>query len=781
MTMNTFSKRIVRVLLVFFFFANSYMAMHAQVKNRSGEDSTIFISGTVFVPKYPYTSGAENWGIDAGDINKDGKIDLVSCSKDDAKVNVHLNDGSGKFGAKQSYTAGKYNRAVHVFDANKDGWLDVATVSIQDSRLNWFINDGRGGLQAKKSVVTGTFPHDVTSGDVNQDGFSDLVTVLNSGNKVMVHYGDGSGNFLIGKAMATGIKPRSVLIEDIDGNGIPDIVVGCDQRRVYIHPGTGGGKFGPKVSLLSGGANWGLGTGDFNGDGKTDIATASYSDNKMCVHISMGAMKFERAVCIESGDYNFGLVTGDFDMDGDVDIVTASTRDEVINVHLNDGTGTFAAKAKITSGNWNSEIVAADLDGDGDMDIATSSIKDNNINIHRNKSIDPEEKPTSTCIYGKVLDKDTKKPLVAIVAAVGEDGLSIANAKTDKEGNYKLCGIPFGSQAIKAKARGGYPQYQETVEVPESAGKEGVEHNILMEKPKGTFIYGKISDIETKEVLPGASLVIKDINGAEIARVVADAQGKYKQELPFGDAYNLTASFEKYNEKTAVVSLYPVHYPDGVEKNFELQKIKPKTTACVKGYVRDEKTKEVLPNATVTLKDADGNIIKQVQTDEKGFYEACAPFGEYEITGEKKGYFFKIDQVNLRPEDAETGVEKDLELTKLEVGMKIVLKNIYYDVAKATLRPESMAELDRLIVIMNQNPTLVVELGGHTDSDGSESYNKRLSQNRAQSVVDYLTDANIGEDRLVAKGYGESEPIVPNNSKENKQLNRRTEFKVLAF
>ena len=113
--------------------------------------------------------------------------------------------------------------------------------------------------------------------------------------------------------------------------------------------------------------------------------------------------------------------------------------------------------------------------------------------------------------------------------------------------------------------------------------------------------------------------------------------------------------------------------------------------------------------------------------------------------------------------------------------MSIVLENIYYDVAKATLRDESIAELDRLIKIMNDNPTLVVEIAGHTDSDGSDSYNQKLSQDRAQSVVNYLIEHEISEERMQAAGYGEKQPIVPNTTKENKQLNRRTEFKVLDF
>jgi len=217
--------------------------------------------------------------------------------------------------------------------------------------------------------------------------------------------------------------------------------------------------------------------------------------------------------------------------------------------------------------------------------------------------------------------------------------------------------------------------------------------------------------------------------------------------------------------------------------NFELGKIKPKTSACIRGYVIEQGTGVKLANAEVTVLDSAGNIVRKVMSDANGFYEACnVPFGKYDLSGNKKGYMYNlVEDVEVKPEHVDTGVNQDIELVKFEVGMKIVLKNIFYDVAKATLRPESAAELDRLVRIMDQNPTLVVELGGHTDSDGTDDYNQKLSQARTQSVVDYLTDAGVAENRLVAKGYGEKEPIAPNDTKENKQLNRRTEFKVLAF
>lgn len=759
-------------------------SVHAQIANRSGVDSTIFTSHTVFVPKHPYVSGAENWGIDCGDVDKDGHVDMVSCSNLDGMVNIHLNDGKGNFLKTSSYKAGNYNRAVTLGDFNKDGWLDIASVSVKDMKVNWFMNDGTGAYGAKRTLPTGGgFPHDIINADVNQDGNLDLVTVTNSNNKVNIHYGDGAGSFAGAKAFPTGLKPRCVLVEDLNKDGIPDILVGTDDREVNYMIGLGGGKFAPKQYLLADGASWGIGVGDFDRNGHVDVCATSYSTNSITVFLNLGNEKFGKPQHVASGDKNFDLVVADFDLDGDLDIVTASSRDEVINVHLNDGKGVFSAKNKITSGNWNSAICFADVDGDKDLDIATSSIKDNNINIHRNGSINPAGAISATCVYGKMYDKDTDKPLSGIVAILGEDGLSIKSAKVGPDGKYKFCNVPFGTgYKLAAKSRG-YPKFEEVFDLPESVGSDGLRKDAVLEKIKETKLFGQVVDIETKEPLPNSTVVITDKGGKPVTTLTTDGSGRYNTVLPFGTNYQLKVTQEGYLEKTGVVSLYPNDYPAGVERNFELQKIKPKTTACIKGYVIEEASKDKIPGATVKVLDSEGNIITQVLSNSEGYYEACdVPFGTYDLSGNKKGYMYNfIEGVVVTPEDVEEGVTQDIELLQFVIGAKIVLKNIYYDVAKATLRDESVAELDRLITIMEQNPTLKVEIGGHTDSDGSESYNQRLSQARAQSVVDYLLDASVVEDRLVAKGYGEVEPIAPNDNKENKQLNRRTEFKVLDF
>ncbi|MFM7078738.1 MAG: OmpA family protein, partial [Bacteroidota bacterium] len=110
----------------------------------------------------------------------------------------------------------------------------------------------------------------------------------------------------------------------------------------------------------------------------------------------------------------------------------------------------------------------------------------------------------------------------------------------------------------------------------------------------------------------------------------------------------------------------------------------------------------------------------------------------------------------------------------------IVLNNIFYDFDKASLRKESISELDRLTELLKDNPSMRIELSSHTDSKGTDEYNVKLSQMRAQAVVDYLKYRGVNAERLVAKGYGESKPVATNDTDEGRQLNRRTEFSILS-
>lgn len=210
--------------------------------------------------------------------------------------------------------------------------------------------------------------------------------------------------------------------------------------------------------------------------------------------------------------------------------------------------------------------------------------------------------------------------------------------------------------------------------------------------------------------------------------------------------------------------------------------IKEAQLTILKGVITDELTKQPL-EATIEIVD---NLKNQViasftSNSSTGKYLVSLPAGRnYGIAVKKDNYLFHSENFDIPNTAAYQEVIKDVALKNIAVGSKIILKNIFFDFDKATLRPESTNELERLTKLLNDVPTLKIEISGHTDSKGADEYNKTLSNNRAKAVLDYLVKAGISAGRLTSVGYGEEQPIAGNDTDEGRQLNRRTEFKILS-
>jgi len=210
--------------------------------------------------------------------------------------------------------------------------------------------------------------------------------------------------------------------------------------------------------------------------------------------------------------------------------------------------------------------------------------------------------------------------------------------------------------------------------------------------------------------------------------------------------------------------------------------VKKNEVTLLKGVITDALTKEPL-EAEISLIDNLKNIeIATFKSNSKtGKFLVALPSGvNYGIAVKKEKYLFHSENFDIPAGFEYNEVEKDIQLKNIAVGNKIVLKNIFFDFDKASLRPESTAELERLQKLLTDLPTLKIEISGHTDNKGSESYNKTLSENRAKAVVEYLISKSIDKSRLEFKGYGLSQPIAGNETDEGRQLNRRTEFKILS-
>jgi outer membrane protein OmpA-like peptidoglycan-associated protein len=153
----------------------------------------------------------------------------------------------------------------------------------------------------------------------------------------------------------------------------------------------------------------------------------------------------------------------------------------------------------------------------------------------------------------------------------------------------------------------------------------------------------------------------------------------------------------------------------------------------------------------------------------------------YALTVEKKGYLFYSLNFNLVDSTSYQEIELEIGLPDTCVNSIAVLRNIFFDYGKTTLKSESKHELDKVYDLLMKYPTMRMEISGHTDNVSSLKFNQRLSENRAKAVAKYLINKGITKDRLVSKGYAYYKPIADNNTKEGRKQNRRVEFKVLGY
>lgn len=214
-------------------------------------------------------------------------------------------------------------------------------------------------------------------------------------------------------------------------------------------------------------------------------------------------------------------------------------------------------------------------------------------------------------------------------------------------------------------------------------------------------------------------------------------------------------------------------------------------------YTKDKEDKlQILANTKVNILDAKGEVLQDYVTGNDGkFLFRVYENEDYDLIGETDGYLVKRQPYTTKGRSVDPHTLKDLVtnitldtiiiLDKIEINKIFLLDNIYYDFNKSDIRTDAGKELDKLVQLLTDNPEIKIELGSHTDSVDDEEYNQRLSQRRAESAVNYLIRKGISEERIVAKGYGESKPIARNTNPDGtdnpagRSKNRRTEFKIL--
>lgn len=207
--------------------------------------------------------------------------------------------------------------------------------------------------------------------------------------------------------------------------------------------------------------------------------------------------------------------------------------------------------------------------------------------------------------------------------------------------------------------------------------------------------------------------------------------------------------------------------------------------AYVQGVVTDIESKEPL-KAEIELFDIKSNKrVSLVNSDSiTGKYLMVLTEGsEYALYINKQGYLFSSNAFTFRTstDQAVKSIVKNIELEKIKKGVSMDLRNIFFETDEYEIKPESFAEIDKLIRFLMANPSITIEISGHTDNVGSNEYNLSLSRKRAASVANYIFNKSIALNRVVVKGFGDSQPISSNETDEGRQLNRRIELKIVKF
>ncbi len=311
--------------------------------------------------------------------------------------------------------------------------------------------------------------------------------------------------------------------------------------------------------------------------------------------------------------------------------------------------------------------------------------------------------------------------------------------------------------------------------------------------PRMITLTGKTTDLVSNQTLGNVALTLKDAKTGEVFNAVSDDQGAYSVYVPAVSELQLTAEKEEYISKTDKITTAD----SDLTKNVALEENLGSTLLV---HVSDKASKAAVGDAKITIKDKSGKTVAFTgKSDGSGDFKQLLEGTKkgdnlnYRIKIEKSGYIAK--EVPFSHVIAMSGeIYFGVDLDKLEIGKDlasiIAINPIYFDLNSAKIRDDAKLELDKIVQVMNENPSMVIELGSHTDCRSSAKYNLSLSDKRAKASADYIKKHITTPSRISGKGYGESKllndcacegKVQSTCTEEEHALNRRTEFKIIKF
>ncbi|MBD1208387.1 MAG: VCBS repeat-containing protein [Ignavibacteria bacterium] len=416
--------------------------------NGSGNNVSIFLNmgSGIFAAPVNYPAGNSPHGISAGDFDGDGDLDLATANEGSDNVSILRNIGTGIYAAAVNYPAGNSPFGIIVGDVDGDGDLDLATANDGSDNVSILFNVASMNVQnnvppfgippttptfntmtaALNSNIVIPFNQTLNAPTVNSTnfrvhgGFTGLkaatysaagatATVnptvdFRSGEQVWVSVtnaqstggastrpfvmgfrtaaGAGPATFQPGSVPVVGTSPYSVISGDFDGDGDLDLATanyGSNNTSILLN--TGAGAFAAAVNYAVGTGPISVTSGDFDGDGDLDLAVANESSNNTSILLNIGAGTFAAAVNYAVGTTPYSVSSGDFDGDGDLDLAVANSNSNNTSILLNTGAGVFAAAVNYAVGTNPVSVTSGDFDGDGDLDLAVANFNSGNASI----------------------------------------------------------------------------------------------------------------------------------------------------------------------------------------------------------------------------------------------------------------------------------------------------------------------------------------------------------------------------------------------------------------
>lgn len=334
-----------------------------------------------------------------GDFNGDRHLDLAVANEFDDTVSILLGRGDGTFQGPSMLRVGTDPVALVVGDFNGDGHPDLAVVNspmppppfppqpTPPGTVSILLGQGDGTFQAAPTVTVGRDPRSVSVGDFNGDGRLDLGVVNLADNTVSILAGGGDGTFQAALAVGAGSQPIDMAVGDFNGDGRLDLAVANEMfsssvGTVSILLGRGDGTFQAGTPVPVGSTPVSIAAGDFNGDGRMDVATTNLFDNTVSILLGHGDGTFQGMPVVAVGNFPLALALGNFNGDRSLDIVTANRQADTVSVLLGHGDGTFQSALDVAVTDvGTSSVAVGDFNGDERLDIAATGFVDSTVMI----------------------------------------------------------------------------------------------------------------------------------------------------------------------------------------------------------------------------------------------------------------------------------------------------------------------------------------------------------------------------------------------------------------